>query len=599
MAGGPGAFAAALERGLCDHLHRLDPRAVAWQRHFAHRYLVCQRFAGDCALALSAGGGAVYPDNTVEKLVPDLCAMARAFAAAGSTLVVEGDAGEQLPAGHAADAQGQLAVAPAWQVSELTAVMPGTLIDLAAFRGEIIQISLVEGAMAIMLIALSMTGSERYRREKHIARLAARDPLTGLYNRREFEARGQRLLDKVTDTRPAALLLMDIDHFKLVNDLYGHSAGDQLLISLSELIRSTLPDGSLAARLGGDEFVILLDDTSSERVLAWSTALREAFQASALHRFATPEAVTLSIGASLFSEAPASLAVLIERSDSALYESKRGGRNRLRLVDQRADDRTHEPGLPVCGGGMGQGVCDGNRRNGVAARVRHVRASGTGSFRQSALVRSVLRTAGVQLVPRVLHNTVWSDNRQWLFHRTRSSVTIVSSSASLAYPVDPLWRSGFRLPGRGLMSGRSLGKAAPGHRRHAGLNGNMSNTSWTSRGLPNLYQSRTQLYMHPVFHRAMANSLYRLRRHHVVEDEPRLDSVRIARRGRYRIGQRTQRDCSGYRRGGRRRGIGGSDQSVEPSRARALPGLPPAATICAALSAAVPACGLCAGARAR
>ena len=225
----------------------------------------------------------------------------------------------------------------------VTAVMPGTLIDLAAFRGEIIQISLVEGAMAIMLIALSMTGSERYRREKHIARLAARDPLTGLYNRREFEARGQRLLDKVTDTRPAALLLMDIDHFKLVNDLYGHLAGDQLLISLSELIRSTLPDGSLAARLGGDEFVILLDDTSSERVLAWSTALREAFQASALHRFATPEAVTLSIGASLFSEAPASLAVLIERSDSALYESKRGGRNRLRLVDQRADDRSSLP----------------------------------------------------------------------------------------------------------------------------------------------------------------------------------------------------------------------------------------------------------------
>jgi diguanylate cyclase (GGDEF)-like protein len=225
----------------------------------------------------------------------------------------------------------------------VTAVMPGTLIDLAAFRGEIIQISLVEGAMAIMLIALSMTGSERYRREKHIAWLAARDPLTGLYNRREFEARGQRLLDKVTDTRPAALLLMDIDHFKLVNDLYGHLAGDQLLITLSELIRSTLPDGSLAARLGGDEFVILLDDTSSERVLAWSTTLREAFQTSALHRFATPEAVTLSIGASLFSEAPASLAVLIERSDSALYESKRGGRNRLRLVDQRADDRSSLP----------------------------------------------------------------------------------------------------------------------------------------------------------------------------------------------------------------------------------------------------------------
>lgn len=66
----------------------------------------------------------------------------------------------------------------------LSVLIPGTLIDLAAFKGEIIQISLVEGAMAIMLIALSMTGSERYRREQQIARLAARDPLTALYNRR-------------------------------------------------------------------------------------------------------------------------------------------------------------------------------------------------------------------------------------------------------------------------------------------------------------------------------------------------------------------------------------------------------------------------------
>jgi len=65
----------------------------------------------------------------------------------------------------------------------LSVVIPGTLIDLAAFKGEIIQVSLVEGAMAIMLIALSMTGSERYRREQQIARLAARDPLTALYNR--------------------------------------------------------------------------------------------------------------------------------------------------------------------------------------------------------------------------------------------------------------------------------------------------------------------------------------------------------------------------------------------------------------------------------
>ena len=216
----------------------------------------------------------------------------------------------------------------------VTAVMPGTLIDLAAFRGAIIQISLVEGTMAVMLIALSMTGSERHRREKRIARLAARDPLTALYNRRALEMRGQRLLDNVSQARPGALLLMDIDNFKLVNDLYGHSAGDRLLVALSEIIRGALPNGSLAARLGGDEFVVLLSDTSSEHLLAVGSTLREAFHATASATFSTPQPVTLSIGASLFSQPPSSLAELIERSDAALYESKRGGRNRIQLVDQ-------------------------------------------------------------------------------------------------------------------------------------------------------------------------------------------------------------------------------------------------------------------------
>ncbi|HEF4759980.1 TPA: GGDEF domain-containing protein [Pseudomonas putida] len=215
----------------------------------------------------------------------------------------------------------------------LTAVVPGTLIDLAALRGEIIQISLVEGVMAIMLIALSMTGTERYRREKQIARLAERDPLTALYNRRALELRAPNLLAEASAAQPGALLLIDIDNFKLVNDLYGHSAGDRLLVTLSEMIRSVLPEGALAARLGGDEFVILLRHASNERIVALASTLREQFHSAATQTFATPEAVTLSIGATLFDHPPSRLATLIEQGDAALYESKRGGRNRIRVVD--------------------------------------------------------------------------------------------------------------------------------------------------------------------------------------------------------------------------------------------------------------------------
>ncbi|RON40175.1 GGDEF domain-containing protein [Pseudomonas frederiksbergensis] len=216
----------------------------------------------------------------------------------------------------------------------LTAVIPGTLIDLAALRGAIIQISLVEGVMAIMLIALSMTGTERYRREKQIAHLAARDPLTALFNRRALEMQAPRLLEDVSLTRPGALLLIDIDNFKLVNDLYGHTAGDRLLVALSEMIRSVLPDDALVARLGGDEFVALLSNASNERVISLGNALREQFQQTASQTFATPEPVTLSIGADLFDQPPASLAALIEQGDAALYASKRGGRNSIRLVDR-------------------------------------------------------------------------------------------------------------------------------------------------------------------------------------------------------------------------------------------------------------------------
>ena len=219
-------------------------------------------------------------------------------------------------------------------IKALIAVLPGEFIDLAAFRGEIIQISLVEGAMAIMLIALSMTGTERYRREKQIARLAARDPLTALYNRRALEMRAPPLLNGVSAARPGALLLIDIDNFKLINDLFGHTAGDRLLISLSEMIRAVLPKDALAARLGGDEFVILLSNASSERIEALASALREPFYLATSQTFATPQAVTLSIGAELFDRPPASLTQLIELGDAALYASKRGGRNSLRLVDR-------------------------------------------------------------------------------------------------------------------------------------------------------------------------------------------------------------------------------------------------------------------------
>jgi diguanylate cyclase (GGDEF)-like protein len=133
-------------------------------------------------------------------------------------------------------------------------------------------------------------------------------------------------------------LLIDIDNFKLVNDLHGHLAGDRLLISLAEILRSYLPERALTARLGGDEFVILLSDTSNESVVTLGNALRQRFNLMASQAFATPQTVTLSIGATLFDQPPASLAALIEQGDTLLYQSKRGGRNSTRVVDRTGEE---------------------------------------------------------------------------------------------------------------------------------------------------------------------------------------------------------------------------------------------------------------------
>ncbi|KGH10430.1 GGDEF domain-containing protein [Comamonas thiooxydans] len=213
-----------------------------------------------------------------------------------------------------------------------SAVAPDAFVNLASFRGAVILVSLVEGVMAIMLLAMSMTGTERHRREERIAQIAARDPLTALDNRRALYLRAPELLRQASPASPGALLLIDIDHFKQVNDLHGHDAGDRLLVTLSDLIRGLLPHGAQAARLGGDEFVILLRSVSGAVAQELGQNLRESFAQQARAMFATPEPVSLSIGATLFDQPETELPHWLKRADEALYASKRKGRDRMELA---------------------------------------------------------------------------------------------------------------------------------------------------------------------------------------------------------------------------------------------------------------------------
>ena len=165
---------------------------------------------------------------------------------------------------------------------------------------------------------------------RQMAVLAHTDVLTGLANRRSFTARllqEQALLRR--DGEPACLLMMDIDHFKRVNDAHGHLAGDQVLARFVRLAESHLRSADRLGRYGGEEFMVLLPETDSAAAQAVAERMRAALDA-------TPEAAglphcTVSIGVTTAQPGDESVDALIARADAALYEAKAQGRNQVRV----------------------------------------------------------------------------------------------------------------------------------------------------------------------------------------------------------------------------------------------------------------------------
>jgi len=169
-----------------------------------------------------------------------------------------------------------------------------------------------------------------------LCELSLKDPLTGLANRRHFRAVLEREIDRVTRSGEAALLLMlDIDHFKKVNDTYGHLAGDHVLREVAQLVRSRIRRGEVFGRYGGEEFALLLQDTDAEGALHQAEKLRDLLAREAVvHEAqpgeggASPGRLTVSIGLAMFAM-PDSADTLYQRADAALYAAKAAGRDRI------------------------------------------------------------------------------------------------------------------------------------------------------------------------------------------------------------------------------------------------------------------------------
>ncbi|MEO6255261.1 MAG: EAL domain-containing protein [Sphingomicrobium sp.] len=173
----------------------------------------------------------------------------------------------------------------------------------------------------------ALDAHERAERAAH--RNANSDPTTGLANRRELL---RSLADLRDSRRSGVLILLDLDHFKRVNDLHGHMTGDQLLCGVAEVIRGSAPDGSCCARIGGDEFAIMLESADTRRA--------EELAQSLVDRLSTPFSIgniqahiSASIGLAVIERSDSDSAVL-RRCDVALYTAKRAGRNSFAWFDR-------------------------------------------------------------------------------------------------------------------------------------------------------------------------------------------------------------------------------------------------------------------------
>ena len=198
--------------------------------------------------------------------------------------------------------------------------------DPAGFRDGQVEI----GAA---LAAQGMTAYENARLFAEVERLATTDGLTGLFNRRHFFTLAVRELAFARRrSSPLAAIMLDIDHFKQINDRYGHPVGDEVIATVARRLSATARTTDVICRYGGEEFTILLPDTDDEGAGTLAERLRASVSDRPIETKAGLLPVTISVGVSGLDGADGSVGDLLGRADEALYQAKRDGRNRVARV---------------------------------------------------------------------------------------------------------------------------------------------------------------------------------------------------------------------------------------------------------------------------
>lgn len=196
---------------------------------------------------------------------------------------------------------------------------------IGAFAAELVIYAV--GTVFIIFILVSERAVQAHKTAASI------DPLTNLLNRRGFGEATSRMIEREAKAgRPVTVMIFDIDHFKSVNDRFGHAAGDDVLKVFAQAVTNTLRITDLVGRVGGEEFAALLPCDLGEAVLA-AERVREAFRDSGVAIDEVPLVTTVSIGVAS-GPIGTELEVLMASADTALYQAKRGGRNRVQAVTE-------------------------------------------------------------------------------------------------------------------------------------------------------------------------------------------------------------------------------------------------------------------------
>lgn len=177
--------------------------------------------------------------------------------------------------------------------------------------------------------------SQRKRLEAELLELATTDPLTGLYNRRYFMNKLEEELSRIRrkECCRVSVLMLDLDHFKSINDRYGHAVGDQMLCHIAALMRDDVRRIDLIARLGGEEFAIVMIDSDAGAAHSFAERLRQRVELSPLSMQGENLQITVSIGVSTMKADDIGADSVLVRADQALYRSKEKGRNQVQVFE--------------------------------------------------------------------------------------------------------------------------------------------------------------------------------------------------------------------------------------------------------------------------